>query len=55
MTDLKDLIPERRAWFRGAVSSIPMVGGALDHLLFDRADSIRVANIEAALKGLSIA
>jgi hypothetical protein len=26
-----------------------MVGGALDHLIFDKADAIRVKNIEAAL------
>jgi hypothetical protein len=46
-------MPERVAWIRAAVSSIPMVGSALDHLIFDRADAIRLRNIESALQGLS--
>ena len=30
-----------------------MVGGALDHLIFDKADAIRVKNLEAAIAALS--
>jgi predicted RNase H-like nuclease len=51
--DLPSLIPERVAWIRAAVSSIPMVGSALDHLLFDKADAIRLRNIETALAAIS--
>ena len=47
--DGASLMPERRTWLRATVSVIPYVGGALDHLLFDRADSIRLRNIESAL------
>lgn len=55
MTDSKDVskyVPEGMTWIRAAVSSIPMVGGALDHLIFDKADAIRLKNIEAAIKAL---
>lgn len=50
---LSDLVPERKAWLRAAVTTIPLVGGALDHLLFDKADSIRLRNIEAALSAVA--
>jgi hypothetical protein len=43
------LIPERRAWLRATVSTFPWVGSALDHLIFDKADSVRLRNIEYAL------
>jgi len=46
-------IPEGKTWLRAAVSSIPMVGSALDHLIFDKADSIRTSNLEAALNAVS--
>ncbi|MEW6349417.1 MAG: hypothetical protein AB1646_10170 [Thermodesulfobacteriota bacterium] len=46
-------IPEPIAWLRAAVSSVPVVGSALDHLLFDKADAVRLRNIEAALKAMS--
>lgn len=49
MTDIVRHLPEGRTWLRAAVSCIPMVGGALDHLIFDKADAIRVKNIESAL------
>ncbi len=53
MNDIKKYIPEGTAWLRAAVSSIPVAGGALDHLLFDKADAIRVRNMEAAIASLS--
>jgi hypothetical protein len=34
-------VPEPVAWLRAAVSSIPMVGSALDHLLFDKKNGVR--------------
>ena len=51
--DLAALVPERVTWLRAAVSSIPLVGSAFDHLLFDKADAIRLRNLETALKALS--
>ena len=38
---------------RAAISMIPTVGGALDHLLFDKADAVRLKNIETAFSALS--
>jgi len=51
--NLPELVPERMTWLRAAVTSIPVVGGALDHLLFDKADEIRLRNIESAVNALS--
>ena len=53
MIDVKKHLPDNRAWIRAAVSVIPNVGGALDHLLFDKADLIRTRNMEAAIASLS--
>ena len=50
---LPDYMPERVTWLRALVVAIPTVGGALDHLLFDKADAVRLRNIEAALNALS--
>ncbi len=36
-------------WLRAGVAAIPWVGGALDHLLFDKAGEIRMKNVEQAL------
>src|SRR4051812_10053471 len=47
--DLSRYVPEGITWLRAAVSSIPIVGGALDHLIFDKADAIRMKNLEAAM------
>lgn len=52
MTDLSRHMPDGITWLRAAVSCIPVVGGALDHLIFDKADAIRVKNIEAALSAV---
>jgi len=46
------LIPSKSSWLRAAVTSIPMVGGALDHLIFDRADEIRARNVEQAITSI---
>lgn len=48
-----EYLPEGKTWLRAIVTSIPVVGGALDHLLFDKADSIRARNIEAVLEAFS--
>ena len=51
--DLSRYVPEGITWIRAAVSCIPVVGGALDHLIFDKADAIRVKNLEAAIAAVS--
>lgn len=51
--DLLKYLPDAKAWLRAAVASIPVVGGALDHLLFDKADALRLQNFETALRALS--
>jgi hypothetical protein len=51
--DLQKYLPDAKTWLRAAVTTIPVVGGALDHLLFDKADAIRLQNLEAALRALS--
>lgn len=53
MAEIKKYIPEGMTWLRAAVSAIPCVGGAVDHLLFDKADAIRNKNIEQSLQSLS--
>lgn len=50
---IKAYLPEPVAWLRAAVGSIPMVGSALDHLIFDKADAVRVGNIEKVLESVS--
>lgn len=50
MAEIKKYIPEGMTWLRAAVSAIPCVGGAVDHLLFDKADAIRNKNIEQSLQ-----
>lgn len=52
-TDLSRFVPDRTAWLRAAVASVPVVGAAFDHLLFDKADAIRLGNLEAAIAALS--
>jgi hypothetical protein len=54
MPDIKKYIPEGTSWLRAAVSSIPVAGSALDHLLFDKADAIRMRNMETAVAALSL-
>lgn len=51
--DLSKHLPEGVTWIKAAVAAIPMVGGALGHLIFDKADAIRLRNIEVALAALA--
>jgi hypothetical protein len=50
--DLSRYVPEGITWLRAAVSSIPIVGGALDHLIFDKADAVRMKNLETAMRAV---
>lgn len=45
-------VPNTEAFFRAGISAIPVVGGALDHLIFDKSDELRTKNIEAAIRSL---
>lgn len=47
------LVADNKTVLRSAVSILPWVGGALDHLIFDRYDEIRLQNIELALKSMT--
>ncbi len=46
-------IPTGTSILRAGVSLIPLVGGVLDHLLFDKADEIRTRNIEQSISEIS--
>jgi hypothetical protein len=46
-------LPPLASIFKASVAAIPTVGGALDHLLFDGADELRIKNIEQAIKQIS--
>lgn len=50
---LQRYVPEPVSIARAVISSIPVVGSALDHLIFDKADAIRAKNVEASLAALS--
>lgn len=44
-----EYVPTGTSTLKASVSLIPVVGGALDHLIFDKADEIRLRNIEQAI------
>jgi len=46
-------VPTKVSTIRAGISAIPIVGGALDHLIFDKADEIRTKNIEKSLVDIS--
>lgn len=43
------LIPSGKTIIQSVITSIPVIGGALDHLIFDKADEIRLKNIEKTI------
>ncbi|MBE7545519.1 MAG: hypothetical protein M9913_24620 [Bryobacteraceae bacterium] len=47
-----ELFPDTTAWIRALVAAIPYAGGALDHLLFDKAYSIKMRNLETVVNAL---
>lgn len=51
--DLTEALPNSRTILRAVVSSVPHVGSALDHLIFGRADEIRMRNVETALEAVA--
>ena len=44
------LIPSGKTIIQSVITSIPVIGGALDHLIFDKADEIRLKNIEKTIE-----
>ena len=50
--DESKYIPTTNTLLRASVSAIPIVGGSLDHVLFDKSDEIRMRNIEMAIASL---
>lgn len=46
-------IPSVNSLLRASVSAIPYIGGVFDHLLFDKADEIRIRNIEQSIHDIS--
>lgn len=49
----KIALPPAMSLIKSAVAAIPIIGGALDHLLFDGADEVRINNVEQSLDNIS--
>lgn len=47
--DYDSHMPTKNAWCRACISLIPHIGGALDHLIFDKAETIKLENIEKSI------
>ncbi len=52
ITNMIEKVKKGPTWLRAGVSAIPWAGGSLDHLLFDRADEIRIKNVEQTLESM---
>ena len=48
-----EYMPGKKEIFRAGISAIPFVGGSLDHLLFDKSESIRLEHLEKAFDAMS--
>ena len=49
---MRDLAPSGMGWLRAGVASIPIVGGGLDHLLFDKYAEIQQKNMQLAINAM---
>lgn len=49
---MTDLLPSGMGWLRAGIASIPIVGGGLDHLLFDKYAEIQQKNIKQAIAAM---
>lgn len=47
-------VPDALSVLRAGISAIPVVGGALDHLVFDKAQEIRIRNIERTIAEINL-
>lgn len=52
ITNMVEKAKQGPTWLRAGVAAIPWAGGALDHLLFDKAGEIRMKNVEQALNDM---
>lgn len=50
--NMKDLMPSGMGWLRAGIATIPVVGGGLDHLLFDKYAEIQQKNIKQAIAAM---
>lgn len=46
-------VPSGNSILRAGIAAIPVVGGALDHLIFDKSDKIKAKNIEKSIESIS--
>lgn len=53
VNNIKEYAPSGKAVIRAGISAIPVLGGSLDHLLFDKSDEIRMKNLETAIVELT--
>ena len=49
---VKQYAPTAQSWSRALVAGIPMVGGSLEHLIFDKSDEIRMRRLEQSVKNI---
>lgn len=49
---IKENAPTALAWSRALVAGIPWVGGSLDHIIFDKAEEIRIQRLEQSVKNI---
>lgn len=49
---IKNHVPSVLAFSRALIASIPLVGGGLDHLLFDKAGEIRLQKLELTVNNI---
>lgn len=49
---VKEYAPSAQAWGRALIAGIPVVGGSLDHLIFDKASEIRIQRLEQSVKNI---
>lgn len=53
VNSIKEYVPSAQAVIRALISAIPLLGGSLDHLLFDKSDEIRMQNLEYVVTELT--
>lgn len=50
--EMRGLAPSGMGWLRAGIASIPIVGGGLDHLLFDKYAEIQQKNMQLAIDAM---
>lgn len=49
---VKEYVPTAQSVYRSMVSAIPVVGGSLDHLIFDKSGEIRMQKLEQSVRNI---